>query len=468
MTPTLRLPLAFSIESRTASIAKDARMVNAYIDTVDDVPYVVKRPGTASLGFTPAIADATGYGMYPFNGKVFAGIGNHLYSVTSTGSTVDIGAIATGKLSFINTSQTPYLFLHNGTTGWTYNAATSTLAAVTDTNFPPAQTPALPLASGSAYLDDCVYVLTTNGRIYNSAIENPTSWGALDYISKTAEPDGGVSIAKHLNFVIAWGEWSAEFFYNAGNTTGSPLDRSSSYKMNIGCASGPSMVQFTQTVMWIGQSRETGRGVYMMDGISPIKVSTAAIDRYLNASTLVGVDAFANTIAGHTMYITSLPDLNVTLVYDMQEKRWYQWSTDSAGNDIVWQYGAFASLGGVSYLQNRTTGKIVTYSTSVYQDETANINYRLVSYIVDLKNNNNKFFYTLFLIGDTEAWTMQIRYSDDDYTTWCAYRTVDGSLLTPTLNQLGSAKRRAFEFLSTSNVAIRLQAAEFLIKQGTF
>lgn len=465
---TIRVPLSMHMESRTASTAKDARLVNCYTETSEDIQYVIKRPGTSTLTLTPSIANATGQGIISFNGKLYTGIGSKLYEITSAGATADKGSIAAGTLSFSRTSQVPYLFLHNGTAGWTLNGSTGTLAAISDLDFPPNQTPALPLAHGAVYLDDMVFVMTTTGRIYNSAIEDPTSWGALDYISKIAEPDGGVAIVKHLNFIVAFGQWSGEFFYNAGLSPGSPLERSSSYKMDIGCAVGTSLLEFGQTAAWIGQSRETGRGVYILEGVSPVKISTPAIERYLNASTLATVEAFATTIAGHTFYCLTLTDLNITLVCDINEKRWVQWGTDSSGSDIAWKYSDITSLGGVSYLQNKTTGQISTLSTSVYQDETTNINYRIVTYKIDAKSHNRKFWNHLEIIGDKSAATLQLKHSDDDYTTWTLYRNIDLSIERPIIRQLGSARRRAYEIFSTSNVYIRLQAAEILIKEGTF
>lgn len=467
-TQPLRMPLAMSLESRTASTDKDSRLVNSYVETLEDVQYVVKRPGTTSMVLAPTIANAAGQGLISFNGKLYAGIGSKLYEITTLGVTVDKGAIGAGHLSFSRTSQVPYLFLHNSSAGWTFNGSTGTLTAIADLDFPPNQTPSLPLAHGAVYLDDMVFVMTTKGRIYNSAVEDPTTWGALDYISKTSEPDGGVAIVKHLNFIVAFGAWSGEFFYNAGNATGSPLDRSSSYKMDIGCASGTSLIEFAQTAAWIGQSREAGRGVYILEGVSPVKISTPAIERYLNASNLTTVDALALTIAGHTFYSITLNDLSITLVCDINEKRWYQWSTDSAGTDVMWKYSSITSFEGVSYLQDRTTGQLSTLSTSVYQDETANINYRIVSYKIDAKSHNRKFWQHLEIIGDKTSATLQVRHSDDDYTTWTTYRNVDLSLERPILRQLGSARRRVYDFFSTSNVAIRLQAAEILLKEGTF
>ena len=56
--------------------------------------------------------------------------------------------------------------------------------------------------------------------------------------------------------------------------------------------------------------------------------------------------------------------------------------------------------------------------------------------------------------------SMKIRHSDDDYQTWSNYRTVDLSKPRAQLYQSGTARRRAWEFLITDPVPVRLDAAE--------
>ena len=55
---------------------------------------------------------------------------------------------------------------------------------------------------------------------------------------------------------------------------------------------------------------------------------------------------------------------------------------------------------------------------------------------------------------------MKIRHTDDDYQTWSNYRTVDLSKPRAQLYQSGAARRRAWEFLITDPVPVRLDAAE--------
>lgn len=76
---------------------------------------------------------------------------------------------------------------------------------------------------GVVYLDGYFFVMDSNAVVHNSALNDPTSWDALDFITAAIEPGGGVAITKTQNYVIAMKEWSTEFFYDVGNATGSPL-----------------------------------------------------------------------------------------------------------------------------------------------------------------------------------------------------------------------------------------------------
>lgn len=468
---TIRIPFAHPLESRTASTSKDARLVNAYIETEGNKKYVIKRPGLASFTITPALANSSAQGMYSFRGtgKLYPIVNNTVYEVTSGGASTNKGTVAAGLYSFTETSDIPYLFFHNSTNAYNINGTTGAFTAVTSVNFPPNQTPALPLVPGAVYLDDTVYVMTTTGRIYNSAIEDTTTWGALDYVTKSSEPDGGVAIAKHLSYLVAFGQWSGEFFYDNANAVGSPLARDDTAKMEIGCANAQSVVQITsnQTVMWVGQSRETGRGVYILTGKAPQKMSTKAIDEFLNADALTNVRAWSIATAGHVFYVLTLKDSGYTFIYDLHEKIWLQWTSDNgAGVESYFTPEFFASLAGVSYVQ-LPGGVVSKLSTSTYQDLGVNINYRVVTPKLDNNDNKNKFWFSLEIIGDTVTGAASIRHTNDDYQTWSTYRSVDLSLKKPIIYQLGYSKRKAFDITSTINQPIRLEAMEANVAEGT-
>lgn len=325
--------------------------------------------------------------------------------------------------------------------------------------------PTGPFVTGAVFLDSTMYVATQAGRIYGSHLNDPTSWNALNYISAESEPDNLVGITKHLNYILGFGEWSTDFFYDAGNAVGSPLSVSQSYKSEIGCANGDSIVQFEQTVAWIGKSKTTGPAIYMMDGVSPLKVSTPYIERILGNSTLNDVKAYSFKFNGHMFYVLTLHDLNMTMVYDVNEKQWYQWTMWARDSDGIYgeQYfrpSYYAGVGNNYYLLDDDNGVLYTLSDTQYTDSGAPIYYRCVTDILDSGTTKRKFYGRVEIVGDKVPATMKIRHTSDDYKTWSAYRSVDLNKTRSQINQTGASRRRAWEFLCTDPQPLRLDAAE--------
>lgn len=320
-----------------------------------------------------------------------------------------------------------------------------------------------PFAYGMEYLDGYVFILTKAGRIYQSNLEDPTTWGALNYINVNADPDSAVALARQLNYLVAFGQWSTEVFYNAGNTSGSILGNNKSAKMEIGCASGGSVAKAEHTVIWMGQSKTEGRSIYLMEGLSPIKVSNRYIEKYLNKSNLSQVYSYCLKLSGHTCYVLTLEDLDITLVYDIDEKEWYQWTSQSGGVEGYFKFTAFNAnieYAPALYLQHHTDGQIYTMSTDAVADDTNNIYFRVVTNIQDSGTTKRKFYIRAEVVGDKVSGNAQIRHTSNDYQTWSTYRTVVLSLTRPILYQLGESRRRAWEILITDNIPVRLDALE--------
>ena len=323
---------------------------------------------------------------------------------------------------------------------------------------------------GAVFLDSYVVISTPSGRVYTSNVGNPAIWNPLDYVSAEAEPDQSTGIAKHLNYVLDYGQWSLEFFYDAANATGSPLSPAPSYRVEIGCPNGNSIVSFEQSVIWIGSSKSEGTGVFMLDGVSPSKVSDEYIDRIIGNSDLAYVTAYVFKINGHLFYVLTLHDLNVTIVYDISQQAWVQWTMYAIGDadsgvpgvyaEQYFRPSYYAGNNGTYYVLDDDNGTLYTLSDKYYSDAGAPIYYRSVTSIIDSNSTKRKFYNRVEIVGDKNAATMNIRRSDDDYQNWSPYRTVDLSKTRPQIYQTGQARRRAWEFLCTDNVPLRLEAAE--------
>jgi hypothetical protein len=332
-----------------------------------------------------------------------------------------------------------------------------------------------PFAPGIAYLDNKVYVMGLDGKVYDSATNDPSSWAGT-YLQASSDPDNGVGLVRHLNYLLCFGQWSTEAFYDAGNPTGSPLAVAQTYKMEIGCANGNSIAASEQTVLWVGQALTQGRSVYLMDGMSPQKVSSRYIDKYLNADAMLNLRSYCYKVAGHSLYVLTLHDQNITFVYDLDEKEWYQWTSQSGDTGIVNSgtetyytpafYSGNVEYQAAPYLLDDDSGTIYKQDQSYTTDAGRLIYLRSITPILDSGSTKRKFYRKIEVVADkinSVDGTSQLGYirsSDDDYATTSTFRSVDLSVGRPQLYQLGSARRRSWEFFHSGATPLRIDGLE--------
>ena len=239
----------------------------------------------------------------------------------------------------------PGFFFKSTADAFYYNGTTVT--KVTDVDYPATT------VRGVACLDGTFYVMDPNGKINGSEINNCLAWDALNFLQCQMEPDNGVYITRLLNFIVAFGTYTTEFFYDAGNATGSPLLPYASAMLNIGCAVAESVVQSNNQIFFMGVSKQKGRSIYAITGTTPEIISTASVERLVNADDLADISAFSVKISGHNFYVITLGTLGITLVYDLVMRDWKEWTSLTA-----------AASKSVSSLTYSTSTGVVTVVTS--------------------------------------------------------------------------------------------------------
>jgi hypothetical protein len=303
-----------------ASLSAGDKVGVAFDGDADTVSFY--KNGTYQGGFTGVSGT-----VYPVFGSVdfsgagavtctanFAGAFTYSYdspATAATGSPIVTAPAVTVPMSFTYT-----------VAGSPATPATGTITASTSAGMVP----------GIAYINGYFCVMDTNGVIWSSASDDPTTWGALDFITAQNENGAGKAIAKSQNYLIAFKSWSTEFFYDAANAVGSPFSPVDNGFTQVGCASGDSVVSLEGGLIWLSQTKQLGRGVHRMVGLDQSKVSTPDVERILNADDLAIVRAFPVTLDGHSLYVLTLETSNITLVYDATSGQWYQWSSLTLGS----------------------------------------------------------------------------------------------------------------------------------------
>ena len=399
-----------------------------------------------------------------------------------------------------------------------------TVTQITDADYPSNTT------RGCAFLDGRFFVMTPNGDIYQSALENAASWSALEFIGSQVEPDEGVYLAKTGPYLVALKGWSTEFFYNAANPTGSILAPVQNASFRIGCASDASVSEMAGSIIWMGQTRDGfGRGIFQMNGQSPQKISTAQVDKILNADSLATVYSWSANVGSHLLYGLTLVTSGVTLVYDVSTQAWsfFTYLVSSGVNktitaistlgmvtsaahgysdgDIVliaatnsdfngWHVAtqvttntfqlqatgvAFSGSGtatkhtesyfpvvasvranGKQYMQHATNGTLYELSQDAYADPIGAIAARVRTPKLDGETARYKTMASAELIGDKVDSVALLRYTDDDFVSYSAFRPVDLGANRSRIRRLGNFNRRAFEVLNVKDALVRLEALE--------
>jgi len=456
-----RLPLVINPENRAGSTDKDSRLVNCYTEKMQDGTFwVYKRSGLLESS-QPSGGAAAGRGMYNWLGDVYSVFGTTLYKNGSSLGTVNG---TNGKYYFSSCKgATPKLQLGNGVKAYNYDAGAG-LVEIIDVDFPTT------FCKGWAFLDGTTYVLRPDAGLQGDDINTPTSWDPLNVIIAQIEPDLGVALAKQLVYAIVMKQWSSEVFYDAGNSTGSPLSPVQGAKVNYGCASAETVVSIDGILLWVSTNQSASIQVIKMDNLKAEIISTDPIERLLDKADFTGdVYAFQYKNVGHRFYVLTIVNSNLTLVYDLDEKMWHQW-TDVDGNYFPIIASTYDSTQQLHYFQHATNGRIYLADETYYTDAGDTITVDIYTPNFDGETNRRKTLTMMkFLTDQVVGSVLQVRNNDNDFKVdkWTGFRKVDLSHKQPLLANCGTFVERAYNFRHQSATEFRIKGVEMQIDLGT-
>lgn len=367
-------------------------------------------------------------------------------STTSGGSAVNITSAGTGVLTTIT------------------GAPTTTADATADVNTFPS--PHIPIP---VFIDGYI-ALATGSDVYNCILDTPEEWSSGEYLSAEMFLDSVVGLARQNNMVVVLGETSVEFFYDAANVSGSPFARNDAAVIQAGCSFPYAIFQTEKTCMFVGQSDSGGRAVWQIEGTQPKKVSDEFIERILDQEANPEKSyGFGIRSMGHLFYVINLYSVNRTLVYDMDEKLWHEWSTNVADVHNMFAYNKMTdNKTGSAYLLHKSNGTIYKFDVAKYTDDGTAIKVDLITNKYDMDSYNRKFMTKLCVVGDAYPTSnyVQVRWTDNDYQTWSNYKTITLTDLYPNFSRLGCFRRRAFNIYHNLDYPLRLESIEVAYYEG--
>lgn len=458
---TVRIPLVGNHTNRLAAVTKDQIFYNVVIDGLKNAMlgdkaeariWINKRGGFVA-DTTVDAGGGVGRGIYYWErtDKVYSVIDNKLYSNSTELHTF---ATSTGTCWFTEaTGSSDVLIVGDGTDLLTISTS-DVVTDISDADLPTG--PYQPLS-----LDGYIFVFK-NGtdEIYNSNVDDPTSWTGGDFISAEMYPENITAITRHLQYVLIFGSHSTEVFYDAANASGSPLDRNEGLALKVGCIARESLKATEKRVIWVGQTQTGEASVWMLDGLQSMKISNEFIDKILaNETAIENATAWICTHKGHLLYVLNLAAR--TLVYDLEEKIWVDWSINESSAHAVLPFPYMTQGRDQEILVlHATDGKIYRLDPSLHTDDAGATLCHITTGLIDMGTNQQKRQFRLELIADKESsGTVTVDWSDDDYNTWGTARTLDLTTR-PYTKSGGIFRRRAFRFKHTANAPFRCEAME--------
>lgn len=443
----MRMPFSVRMRQRGVSLTRDSLRENCFIegDPQGEVS-VIQRHGVSLY-----VAAQTGAsrGVWYWNGTVLHVWGTTLWrgnTPTSVG-TID----GSGRVFFEDWGGgTSYLIIWSGTKG--YRLQTNwTLTEITDGDF----TGFSGKVGSPVYLNGRVFWGSSTGKILHSDTDDPMSYDPNNTLSAEAYPDNLLYLTRHLNYVMAVGEKSLEFFYDAQNPSGSVLARVSGQLSAIGSISSNTVAKDSDYVFFVGATAG-GRTAFVVERGRPRAISDPVVDRILTSANFASAHAYVVRNAGHLVYGLYLPSENLTLWHDVGMQDWFV-VKDPDGN--AWPYRGAAYSSANTYMVSDAG----VFTLGGNQDNGADFTMLVRTTPMSFGVMARKLMKHLELEADNYSGTVTMRYSDDDYQTWSTPRTLAAAR--PQAWNLGIFRKRALEISHTGNEVFRMHALDIDVGQ---
>lgn len=389
---------------------------------------------TPGLTLVADLGDEPIRGMYAVGLLIYVVVGDSIYKLTVnnlskqvTNSEI-IGTIGTTVGSVgISSNPTQVIFVDGSSSGYIWTEGTTTFSTITDGDFDG--------GTDVQFLNGYFVVnVPDSSVIQTSALNDGTSWDALDIATVESGPDDVVGLSTSKGELWAFGTDTTEIWYDAANVSGIPLSPRTGLEIQIGCQAPDSITRVDDFIIWLddrGFIVQSGISSYQRDNNSAYQVqiiSTPALANELSQYTSLA-DGIGSTYTdrGNIIYQISFPNQKKTWAYNYTTKLWHQLeyhdSTNFTDDHHLLQYTVANKnifLGG-----GVRDGKIYVIDEDVYTDAG-----EVITRTRTTKHNNQEFQLVGLDVleirmesdslptGDGSDPQLTLRYSNDGGHTW--------------------------------------------------
>ena len=467
---TRDVKLMFPPTSRNKTLNTDNIALNGFFDIVADRGTetkdfrFTKRDGTMAFAYTIPSSNIRGMHYWEDQDTVYVAYDDKI-------------AIIDGSSGVLTTTITPFLTT-TGDVGFTefyYDTGDTKIVAgdgsrlitidsahtvVTgaDADMP------TPFSPHTVFIDGYLFMIKTGtSDIYNSNLNDPLAYTAGDFITAEMHPDNLERLLVLNNYLLAMGTAGIEYFFDAANASGSPLQRNDTFVKSIGFLNG--VAHYGSLIFFVGQTSHTDPDVYVLQDAKIDQLNAPSLRRYLQPNVQFLGAIVSN--GGHDFYcLTAKSGSTVleTFWYDLETKIWTRAAfKQQVGFPIKWSTTLnISGVGNSSLCVLEGSAKLVYFSPTTYQDDGENFTVMLQTEPEPFDTNHEKYMSRLIVQADRPSSnaSANISWSDDDFQTFSTPRAVELNQEFPTLQRLGRFRKRAFKLTHTANVPFRIRSFE--------
>jgi len=294
--------------------------------------------------------------------RVFAVAGNFT-EIFSDGSHQDYTFVSTGFPVTMAANNANQIIICTGGNLWCFNTTTNTAAQV---------------ATGLgkqfvqvAFLNGFFLALQANSQtVWFSAVEDGTSWDALDFFAVNLFPDNVLSMIVDHGLIWLHGPKQSAVYYNTTDQF-NPFLPATTQPIEQGTGAPFSEVKLDNSIYWIGAD-ERGQGVaWRANGYVPQRITTYAVETawqsYSMISDAVGYPYQEN---GHPFWIIYFPTANKTWAYDASTGFWHErcYLTPATGLEVADRGRCHVFAFGKHLVGDTQSGKIWDASVNYVTD----------------------------------------------------------------------------------------------------
>ncbi len=353
-------------------IADCERTVNLYTENAQGAgtksqQYLLPTPGFnyfsgTAQGITDVVGKAIASVIIAGSERVFAVIGAGLYEVFMDGTVIKRGVVAQdGNPATINYNGAPggQLWITAGGNGYSYVLATNTLALQLTGE----------ATMGAFAHGYCLAFNRNNGHVRFSALNDATTWDALDFFTRSllADPWQGMFVDGNS---LVWlpGTETYEVWYNTTDPV-NPFAPLSGLVGPYGMAAPFAFGVAGSAIAWLTRNAQGAGLIASFRGGSTV-ISTygvaAAIEGYQRTSRITDAEVMLYESGGHTNFVASFPSALATWMSDIDKPSWSECGKWNAmrGDYDLWTPRVQCYAFGQHLIGDRNSGTIATMDST--------------------------------------------------------------------------------------------------------